>query len=181
MVLANPQPKNAQKMYQEFNKLSGNSKIWIYNAGRELTGQEKSFIIRAAKEFCMQWKTHGKPLNSSADILNDHFLVLAVDESAQPASGCSIDDSIRFLTEISKNLGIDFFNRQMVTFKNNKTGSLFSLPMKTVRKMFRNDELEDSFLVFNHLLTTKAALKDRWLQPLKESWLKNFLTKKITL
>jgi hypothetical protein len=168
-------------MYQEFNKLSGNAKIWVFNAGRQLTDKEKTMTMESAKNFCMQWKAHGKPLIASADIMHNQFLVLAVDESLSHVSGCSIDESVHFLREISEKLDADFLNRETVTFMDPQTGGLFSLPLKTAKEKARNGELRADLLVFNNLVLSKDSLKTNWAVPLKESWMKNLLHKKITL
>jgi hypothetical protein len=168
-------------MYQEFNRLSGNAKIWIYHAGRELNAQENETVVEAAKRFCMQWKAHGKPLNSSAEIFYNQFLILAVDESLNPVSGCSMDESVYFIKELSAQLHLDFLSRETVTFMDPESKIVSSLPLKEAKEKAGNGEIKGDHLIFNNLVVSKTALKYNWIIPVKESWLKNFLPKKVTL
>jgi hypothetical protein len=168
-------------MYQEFSQLPGNSKIWIYNAGRHLNEQEQETIMSAAQKFCMQWKAHGKPLNSSAKLFYNQFLVVGVDESMNPISGCSIDESVYFIKELADILHIDLLNRDIVTFLDKETGNSISYSLKEAKEKARNGELSPEQLVFNNFVLNKISLDKNWIVPVKESWLKNSLPKKTTL
>ena len=78
-------------MHVPFEKQPKSARVWIYQADRALKYQESRFIEKNAKAFCEQWAAHGVALKSSFKILHNRFLILAVDEQANMASGCSID------------------------------------------------------------------------------------------
>ena len=84
-------------MYIEFSNISDNAKVWIYQASKPLGKDDIDLISKEAKLFCHQWAAHNTPLHSSFKVLHDKFLILAVDEGVNAASGCSIDSSVRFV------------------------------------------------------------------------------------
>ena len=46
--------------------------------------------------------------------------MLAVDESFNTVSGCSIDSSVRFIQALEKELQLELMNKMNVTFKDNE-------------------------------------------------------------
>ena len=81
-------------MYIPFEQLSDEARLWIYQANRLLTQEERISILQKSLTFLTKWVSHGNPLQSSAALLHDQFLVLAVEESFQGATGCAVDASI---------------------------------------------------------------------------------------
>lgn len=94
-----------------FPELADNSKVWIYQSQVELSSELQEAIQKQMNAFVESWAAHGAGLFARAIILEDYFLVFAVDESKAKASGCSIDSSVRFVKELGNKLHIDFFNR----------------------------------------------------------------------
>lgn len=168
-------------MYKEFNKLSGNSKIWIYQADRDLNASEAEILENAARKFCAHWKAHGKTLISSCQVLYNRFLILAVDESQSHVSGCSIDDSVSFVREMSDFLMTDFLDRGRIAFIHPQTGKIFSLNIKEAKEKASKGEIKGNYRIFNNFVDNKLALFSDWIIPVKESWLKNHLANEVPL
>ncbi|MBP6532881.1 MAG: ABC transporter ATPase, partial [Bacteroidia bacterium] len=84
-------------MYTSPTSLSDNSRIWIYQADRELTADEQSFLNQELLNFITDWTAHNVALSGSFEILHDRFLVIMIDENKTSASGCSIDKCFNFL------------------------------------------------------------------------------------
>ncbi len=99
-----------------FNEMNPNSKLWIYQANRELTPTEIEWIQTQLDAYTADWAAHGNQLHAAAKTLENHFIVLAVDSTQAVASGCSVDNSIRFIKDLGKELNVDFFDRlKMIT------------------------------------------------------------------
>jgi len=94
-----------------FPQLSDESKVWIYQSQTELSDEQKVGMQQSMNSFVEGWAAHGSGLFAEATILEDYFLVFAVDESKAKASGCSIDSSVRFVKQLQEKLNLDFFNR----------------------------------------------------------------------
>src|SRR5690625_2059615 len=104
--------------------LTADSRIWIYQADRFLNDQEIININKKLEGLLAQWNTHGKPLAAEAWVEERLFLILAVDESKQYASGCSIDQSTNFIRTIGNRLNVDFFYIEPVPDGSYKVGRL---------------------------------------------------------
>ncbi len=94
-----------------FNEMNPDSKLWIYQANRELTPTEIDWIQSQLDAYTADWAAHGNQLHAAATTLEKHFIALAVDSSQAIASGCSVDNSVRFIKDLGKELNVDFFNR----------------------------------------------------------------------
>lgn len=151
------------------------SRIWIYQASKPLTEKDKKIVTEKVSFFVDQWKTHGHPLKASWNLYHDLFLVFAVDEKFNPPSGCSIDESVRFLREIENELGIGFLEKSSVaTLQANDTIEIFEL--KDLRKSVLEGKIRPETLIFNNLVPTLGELNQLWKIPASQSWLSRYFT-----
>src|SRR5205809_7292432 len=104
-------------MHKPFESLPDHARTWIYQANRKLTSQEVKSLSESLTQMCEQWAAHGTPLHTAFMIAHDHFVVLAVDETANGASGCSIDGSVRVLKNLQQTMGLDLFDRTLAAFE----------------------------------------------------------------
>ena len=155
-------------MYTNFNLLPDTSRIWIYQADRILTDAEVKEINTDAKSFVEQWTAHQQTLMAGFEIFHNIFLVLAVDENHNDASGCSIDKSVHFIKAIEKKFNLNLFNRLNVVYDDGaaKNISHFS----KLKTLLAENKIADSIKVFNNTITTKNELNENWLVNIKESW-----------
>ncbi len=95
-----------------FSDFSLNSKVWIYLSNRKFDSTESDYIQTILNQFTQNdWKTHGKALRASGQLLLNQLIVLIVDEDLNNASGCSIDSSVHMIKKLGSELNVDFFNR----------------------------------------------------------------------
>ncbi|MCU0326523.1 MAG: hypothetical protein MUF45_14925 [Spirosomaceae bacterium] len=104
-------------MYIDFEKMPQDARLWVYQANRDLTGGEVDVVQANLQNATQQWAAHGVPLLASFKILYNRFVIVAVDEGQNAASGCSIDASTRWLKELGNHLNIDFFDRSQAFFR----------------------------------------------------------------
>lgn len=162
-------------MFVPFEEISPTARVWIYQLDRSVTEQEKGEIGKVIKEFCHQWQAHGSPLYTSFQLMYDHFVVLAVDEKAASASGCSIDGSVRVLKELGARHNIDFFNRSLAAFLIND--EIVVYPLNQLKEIFTSGTLSPATTTFNNLVESKADFLDNWMVPAGKSWLAKYLPK----
>jgi hypothetical protein len=143
-----------QQTYNLFENLSNDSKVWLYLAERKLSNGEVEHISAVLEEFNATWSAHGKKLNSATNVLFNQCIVLAVDESTEIASGCSIDSSVKVLKSLSSTLNVDFFNRMNVLVYNEAQFQMF--PYSAIRK-------NNGLFYLNPLVTKLADLRNNWL------------------
>lgn len=160
-------------MYTEYKNLPNNSRVWIYQADRELTEKEIDFISEKAIDFINKWTRHGDDLKGSFTIKYNQFLVLAVDESFNNVSGCSIDSSVRFVQQLQSELNLDFMDKMNVTFKIQDHINMVKLA--EFQEYVKTKKITENTIVFNNLVTTKDDFENLWEVPAKQSWHKRFL------
>ncbi len=78
-------------MLVDFKSLPESSRVWIYQANRSFTDDELDQIRKEINVFIADWTAHGADLKASYEIRYKRFLILALDQSLNSASGCSID------------------------------------------------------------------------------------------
>jgi len=162
-------------MFVPFEKIQDSSRIWIYQASRKFNSAESRIISDALTAFTEGWLVHGSPMQASFSLRYDQFIILAADEEANAASGCSIDDSVRTLKRLGSELTIDFFDRTLVGFK--KDEHVFTISALDLKAKLSDGVWNSDTLVFNNLVNTKRDLTQAWLVPAGASWLKRYLPK----
>jgi hypothetical protein len=160
-------------MFTYYKNLPKNSRVWIYQSDREFTIKEIEFISVQAEDFINQWTRHGDDLKGSFTIKYNQFLVLAVDESFNNVSGCSIDSSVRFIKQLENELQLDLMDKMNITFKDNQNINLVKLP--DFQKYIKDKKVTSETIVFNNMVSSKEDFESKWEVPAKQSWHKRFL------
>lgn len=154
-------------MYVPFSQMPPHARIWIYQSDASFASSRES-LAAGLRALCEQWMVHGSPLHCSFELLHDHFIVLAADESRAGASGCSIDSSVRALKAIQQSLGIDFFKRTMVAAWVDEHVQL--IPRTEIARRILDKTLTPDTPTFNNLISSKGELATSWRIPIRESW-----------
>ncbi|GAB4037634.1 hypothetical protein [Spirosoma gilvum] len=159
-------------MYIDFDKLPDHARVWVYQANRSLTDEEVNAIDASLQTALNQWAAHGEPLLSSAKVIENRFIVVAVDEGYTLPSGCSIDSSVRTIQEIGRQSGVDFFDRSAAIRSADGSVQTFALP--TIKVAVADGLLTTDTVVFNTLVKTKAEFLADWQISAANSWLKRY-------
>jgi len=153
---------------------SDQSRIWIYQSGREFGEAEIEKINGHLKQFAEKWVSHQQQLIAHGEVLHGRFIVLMVDDvQGNGASGCSIDTSVKFVQELGKAYETDLFNR--LEFAYFKEGSVKVVHKCELPALFASGVITDQTLFFDNLVKNKGELKERWMVPLKDSWHRRFV------
>jgi len=159
-------------MYIPFDELPPHARLWIYQASRPLTEAEQTEIKPVLQRFAEEWSSHGKELEASAELLYDRFLVLASNESATSASGCSIDKSVHFVRELEQHLKVSFFDRTKLAFL--KEGQVETVGMQELKSSVAAGEIDKNTLYFDTLIQQYGDLQSAWPRPAGHSWLSRY-------
>lgn len=159
-------------MYIRFDDIDFDSRLWIYQANRTLTDHEVSLINQTLEAVIDGWEAHNQSLLASAKVFHNHFVVIAVDESHEMPSGCSIDKSIHWLQELGGRLNVDFFDRSVAYLNADK--KVQTMPVADVKQAVADEVIFSNTPVFDNLVSTKAQWMKRWKVPADQTWLKRF-------
>jgi len=160
-------------MLVDFNILPETSRVWIYQANRSFTETEQEDISNKLNVFLTQWTAHGSNLQAGYEIKYKRFIIIALDQNLNSASGCSIDASVRFIQKLEQNYNVDLLDKMNVSYKQGEY-----IAYKTLldfRKMAKQKAVSKNTIVFNNLVTNIAEYKENWEVPASESWHNRFL------
>ncbi len=146
------------------------SRVWVYQSSRLFLISEAFEIESILKEFTDNWLSHGTPVKGYANLLFGQFLVFIADETATGVSGCSTDSSVRIVKMIEERFKVSMFDRQQLAFVVKDKIQL--IPLAQFSYALENNFINADTLYFNNLVATKQELMEKWLIPVKESWLK---------
>lgn len=150
-------------------QFSENSRVWIYQADRELNNSETTQLQQQLSGFTQSWTAHDNQLKAGAEIRYNRFIVLVVDESQAGASGCSIDKSVNFMKQIEQHYHINLFDRFNLAYRGTN-GELLSAPRAQFEELIKKGSINQDTIVFNNLVQTLADLDTKWEVPFKNSW-----------
>lgn len=159
-------------MYVPFDTLPDESRIWIYQSNRKFSDDEVAEAEKQLHTFLGQWAAHGTPLEASFEIRYNRFIVIAVNQQAQQATGCSIDASVQFIQQLEKHFGVDLLDKMNVTFK--LGDHIAHKQLTEFKKMAKEKAVSASTVVFNNLVNTVGEYREYWEVPAAESWHSRF-------
>ncbi len=151
-----------------WNDLPDTARLWVYTADRQLLPDEVAQVNAALASFVSTWTAHRQGLRAFADVVQQRFVRIAVDQSQTGASGCSIDASVRFLEGLGQRLGVNFFER-LVFFADDGEG-FRAFPRDVFAAAYAKGELNDGSPVIDPLVDTKASYDLAFVKPLSISW-----------
>jgi hypothetical protein len=160
-------------MIVSFDSLPETARVWVYQSDRRLTDQEVAILEKSTSEFLSDWEAHGAPLASGFKLLHHQFLIIGVDENANPVTGCSTDTKVRFIQLMKNKLGVDFFNRTRIALMVNDEVHLVEL--EDLKKGRSTVPVQQETVTFNNLVNTKKQLVSDWMKPARETWIARYL------
>jgi hypothetical protein len=149
--------------------LPDHARVWVFQADSLLTDADAELLQREGSAFASAWKAHGKELGARFAVICNLFAVMAVDESRDGATGCSID-----ALQKQDEFGVSFTNRMCIAYLENdeirlcKSGDLVQLKI--------NEKITPETLVFDNLVTTLGEFKQSRLKPAALTWIGSFLS-----
>lgn len=147
------------------------ARVWVYQANKNLTNY-KDLIAENLQYFTENWESHGQKLLASFQILQDRFVILAVDSKVYSPSGCSIDKSVALLQELGQQISVDFFDRSTVFYK--KGNEFESAKLPEIKQKVASGELKPETLVLNTLIESKSELENAWQKKADQTWLARY-------
>ena len=148
------------------------SRMWFYGLKTPMSAAQTKELRGIMDEFVGGWKAHGAQLAAAYRIIADQFLIIAVDESQQQATGCSIDKSVHLLQEFGAKHHLDFFNRMLVHVMEN--GAFASYSTSELKTAIAEGNIGPKTQIMN---TTAATLQESGMGTfdLADSWAAKYL------
>ncbi len=145
------------------------SRVWIYQSNRIFLISEAFELEDMLKAFTAEWNSHGTPVKGYANLFFGQFIIIMADETATGVSGCSTDSSVRLIKTIEERFNVQLFERQNLAFLIKERVQL--LPLNQLKYAMENNFINADTLYFNNTVLTKKELFEKWIIPVKDSWL----------
>jgi hypothetical protein len=155
-------------MNRSITNMPPSAKVWVYACNRTLTYTEIAAINQAGQEFTASWTAHQQLLSASFDILHNLFFVIGVNEEIAEVSGCGIDKSVHFITQIDKQYNLGLFNRMQLELR--LTDTVVPMSKQELSARWQDGSVNDQTIVFNKTVQTKQEFDNQFEQRLHQSW-----------
>lgn len=155
-------------MYIPFENLSEESKVWIYQSNRKFSDEEVAEIDADLQLFIGNWTAHGTSLHASFDIRYNRFIIIAVDQEVQVATGCSIDASVNFIQNLEQKYQVDLLDKMNVTFKQGEF--ITHKTLLEFKKLAKDKSVSENTIVFNNLVNSIEEMNESWEVAAVDSW-----------
>ncbi len=160
-------------MLIDFNSLPEESRVWIYQSNRSFSEEELLQLEQQLNTFIEAWTAHGKDLQAGYKIVYKRFIVIALDQNSNNATGCSIDASVYFIQELEKQYNVDLMDKMNVSYKQGEF--IAYKPLLDFKKMAQEKAVSKNTIVFNNLVNNIAEFNENWEVPASESWHSRFM------
>ncbi len=160
-------------MLTSFEALPDTSRIWIYQCNRSFTEDEIKEISNKLDLFIEQWTAHGNDLQAGYKVVYKRFIVMALNEDLNNATGCSIDASVHFIQQLEKDYNVDLMDKMNVSYKQGEF--IAYKPLLEFKKMAKDRAISKNTIVFNNLVATKGEFLEHWEVQAKDSWHSRFI------
>ena len=145
--------------------------LWDFEKNSDLTFQ-KVFKINNLNidldTFLKSWTAHGNDLNAGYELKYKRFIIIALDQTNQGATGCSIDASVHFIQALEKKYDVLLLDKMNVSYKQGEFVAYKSL--LDFKAMAKQKAISKNTIVFNNLVTNIAEFNENLEVPASESW-----------
>jgi len=159
-------------MLIEFNKISSQSPIWIFQANKIFDLSLIKKIEEDTINFLNSWTSHNVEIKSSFKIVHNLFLIISVESDFSRPSGCSIDKLTNFIKEINKLYDIDFLDRLNISYRHENMIKVVNIVQ--FKKLILDGLISKDTIVFNNTIRNKGELNKNWETKAHNSWHKKY-------
>jgi hypothetical protein len=138
--------------------LPDDSRIWVFGAAEPLTDSQRAAIDTDLSSFVQTWAAHGAQLLAAHDIVEHTFVIIAVDERAHGASGCSIDAMTRHLADLEAALQVSLLDGQRIWYRD-EGGDIVSCDRSGFRTRSEQGQVDADTRVFDPTILTLEDLR----------------------
>ena len=160
-------------MLVNFDTLPETARIWIYQCNRSFSDSELEEISKKTSVLLEEWAAHGADLQAGFEIKYKRFIVIALDQKINAATGCSIDASVKFIQDLETTYKVDLMDKMNVSYKQGDYVAYKTLT--DFKKMAKDKAVSKNTIVFNNLVNSKAEYLEFWEVPASESWHSRFV------
>ncbi len=153
-----------------FDSLPDDARLWCFGVEPKPAAPRAGHLVEALKVFVESWTAHRRDLVAAVDLWHDRFLLVALDEGAAGASGCSIDALMGLLRELERSLELHLTDTSPVWYRDAE-GQIRSSDRETFRRLAAEGSIGPGTKVFDLTITDLGTARATRLErPASDSW-----------
>jgi hypothetical protein len=150
-----------------FDSLPDSARVWIFGSDKQLNEEAAKTLVHDVTDHLENWKAHGEPLTVGSQLLDDRFLVIAVDQNTTGASGCSIDGLFRVLQAVQGKLGVNLVGGGRLFYRD-RQGQVQCAPRADLDDLRASGEISKDTVVFDTTITDLGTFRRKFEGTLAE-------------
>jgi hypothetical protein len=156
----------------DFAAIPDRARLWVFVA--DVPVADPAPLLNEVDAHLEQWAAHGVPLVSGREFRDDRFLVIAVDEAATGASGCSIDGLFRTIGRVQSLVGADLLASGRVAWRD-ASGAIRVTARDQFESLASQGAVTPHTRVYGTLAETVGEWRTRFETSASESWARGLL------
>ena len=144
-----------------FDSLPDSARVWIFGSDQRLSEDAATTLMRDVGDHLANWKAHGEPLTVGSQLIDDRFLVVAVDQSTAGASGCSIDGLFRVLQTVQQQLGVNLVGGGRLFYRDGH-GQVRCAPQSQLDELRASGAITKDTVVFDTTITDLGKFRSKF-------------------
>lgn len=150
--------------------LPDDARVWLYAADRDLNDLEENRVAELLNDFCSTWQSHGRPVESAAEVIQGRFAVIAGRIVGGDISGCGIDASVKALEKASSELSFEWLPALTIHYRD-ENGVVRSVSRGEFRECVRAGDVDADTRVFDLSVESLGQLRGgEFEQPAGRTW-----------
>ncbi len=134
------------------------ARVWVFGADRPLDTDAEARLRAGLDAFLEGWTAHRRELAAAADVREGRFVVVALDETRVPASGCSIDALLHRIRAMEEALGVRLADAAPVWYRA-ADGEICCVSRGEFRRLAETGDVSAETPVFDLTLERLEALR----------------------
>lgn len=155
---------------KSFETFPDNARLWSFACSRELNGAEEEEFLARIDAFLDSWQAHGHALDVARDWRDSRFLLVAVDETTAPPSGCSIDALMHTLQGEGRRINAELVGNARLWYRDGAGQPVSSSRAEFAAAAGRGD-VDGETTVFDFTVLRLADVREgRWETRARDAW-----------
>ncbi|MEP6989974.1 MAG: hypothetical protein ABJA80_03520 [bacterium] len=157
-----------------FETLPDSARVWIFGSDQPLAEPGTKALLDGVDLHLADWKAHGAPLTVARQWRDGRFLVVAVDQSTEGATGCSIDGLFRVLQQLEREAGSSLVGGGRVFYRDSNA-AVQSAARDEVAALAASGGITKDTVVFDTSIVDLGTFRACFERRAKDSWVNELL------
>ncbi len=159
----------AQQMKAFLSSFPDTSRVWFFVMDQKLPSDQETLFLADLQQVLDVWHAHKQALRAAGAFLDERVLCVALDESLNGASGCSIDSLVHSLAQLAARFHFSWADSSAVHFASGE--KVMSVSRPKFQELIQDGSVTRETPVFDLLVTELSGVRSgAFLKKAQNSW-----------